>query len=506
MKKVQLYIVAMALAVVSATGCKKFLDEKPLTQVTTDGYFKSLNDVNASMAGVYGAFQEAMTGTGSGFSGFYHYWGESRSDNFDKGQYGASNELELTMNQVTSNNKTANWTVLYKTIGRANTCIKYIPQAQQYDNRVTNTIRDNNLAQCYAMRAVCYFYIARVWGDAVVWTEPYEDYTIPSRIPRSKKDSVIDNVIIPDLQKAYSLIQKNQTPTVWYLNEAAICAALADVYMWKKDYTNAVAWIQKVFAAKGPKGTVLAGTSGANLEPAATWKNLFINPTTTNEALWSINWDFTYNDCACLAISIATSNNTLAVDAVLHTAWKAQTGDIRPKWTYDTLTGTGHIDKVVKYYNITGNSFPTGTGAPLANTYNVYLVMYRLGDVYLSYAEALNKLHDKTNALKYLNFIRVRAGLAALDINDASIDTENKMEDVILQERQYELFAEGKRWFDLVRTDHVKKIMDPVLLRRQLSYGSELKGFGDDMNKVLWPILRQNLEDNKALAQNPSYN
>ncbi len=506
MKKVQLYIVALAIAAVSATGCKKFLDEKPLTQVLVENYFKSLNDVNASMAGVYGAFQEAMTGTGSGFSGYYHYWGESRSDNFDKGQYGGSVDLELTMNQLTSTNRTANWTVLYKTIGRANTCIKFIPQAQQYDNRVTNTIRDNSIAQCYAMRAMCYFYIVRVWGDAVVWTEPYDDYTQPSRIPRSGKDSVIDNQIIPDLQKAYSLIQKNQTANVWYLNEAAICAALADVYMWKKDYNNAVAWIQKVFAAKGPLGAVLSGTSGANLEPSATWKRLFTNPTATNEAIWSINWDFTYNDCACLPISIATSNNPLAVDVSVHSTWKTRSGDIRPKWTYDTLTGTGHIDKVVKYYNITNNSFPTGTGAPLANTYNVYLVMYRLGDVYLSYAEALNKLHDKTNSLKYLNFIRVRAGLTALDINDASIATEDMMEDVILQERQYELFAEGKRWFDLVRTNHVKKIMDPIITRRQISYGSPVTGFGDDAGKILWPVLRQNLEDNKALKQNSSYN
>ena len=503
MKNLKLYIAALVVSAISATGCKKFLDERPLTQVSTEDYYKSLNDLNYAMAGAYGAFQEAMTGTGSGFSGFYHFWGESRSDNFDKGQYGATNELELTMNQLTSNNRTSNWTVLYKTIGRANTNIKYIPQAQQYDNRVTNTVRDNLLAQCYGLRAACYFYIVRVWGDAVVWTEPYEDYTKAARVARSPKDSVMDNVIIPDLQKAYSLIQKNQTANVWYINEAAICAMLADVYMWKKDYPNATAWIQKVFTAKGPKGAVLAGASGANLEPSATWKNLFISPTSTNEALWSISWDYTYNDCACLAISTATSNNPLAVDGAIHAAWKRIPGDIRPKWTYDTLTGTGHQDKVVKFYNLTGNSFPSGV---LANTYNVYLTMYRLGDVYLSYAEALNKLHDKANSLKYLNFIRVRAGLAALDIADPSIDTEDKMEDVILQERQYELFAEGKRWFDLVRTDHVKKIMDPVTIRRQTSYGTEQLGWGDDMRKVYWPILRQNLEDNKSLKQNLPYN
>ena len=504
MKKIFYYI--LPLTFLMSTGCKKFLDEKPQNAVATVDYYKSLNDVNAALSGIYGTFQQLMTGDGNGFSGNYHYWGEGRSDNFDKGQYGGSLQLELSLNQLTSGNATSSWASFYKVIGRANYGIKYFPGVQKFDAKVTNVIRDNSLAQCYAMRAICYFYIIRIWGDPVVWLEPYDDFTQEAKRARSNKDSVFNNVIIPDLKLAYELMQKNQTPIVWNIGEAAIAAALADVYLWRKDYVNVVDWSKKVFLAKGAKGTVLAGTSGANLEPSATWKNLFISPTTTNEAIWSINWDFTYNDCACQAISLGESNNPLRVDSGIHSEWKKNLADIRPKWTYDTIATLGHFDKVVKYYNIAGNAFPTGTGAPLPNTYNVYLVMYRLGDVYLSYAEALNKTGDAANALKYLNFIRVRAGLTALAANDASINTIDKMEDVILLERRYELFAEGKRWFDLVRTNHVNKVLDPVITRRQISYGSAPLGFGADANKILWPIQRQVLEDNKALVQNPSYN
>jgi starch-binding outer membrane protein, SusD/RagB family len=494
-------ILGLLVLVIVVGSCKKFLDEKPLTQVATTDYFKSLKDVNAAMAGVYGSFQQEMVGDGTGFNGKYFYWGEGRSDNFDKSQYPNTTINELSLNSLTSGNSAADWTGLYRTIGRANTCIELIPQAQKYDNNVTNNIINNNLAQCYAMRAMCYFYIVRLWGDAPMWTEPYSDITQAASKPRVSKDIVLDTVV-NDLQRAYTMIQKNQTPVIWNISEGGIATILSDVYMWKHDYTNAIVWMNKVFAAKGAKGTVY-GSTAASLEPTATWKNLFINPTSTNEAIWSMAWDYNFNGCGCMPVSIGLSNNPVRIDSVIHTDWKKVVGDIRPKFTYDTLTGLGHWDRVIKYFNLAGNSVPSGT---VATTLNTNLVMYRLGDVFLSYAEALNATGDAANALKYLNYIRVRAGLPALVASDASISTVDKMEDVILKERQYELFAEGKRWFDLVRTGRVNKVMDPILILRQLRYGSDPIGFGSDQNKILWPLYRSVLEYNKQLVQNPSYN
>jgi hypothetical protein len=495
--------IILLIALVAMGSCKKFLDEKPLTQVPVANYFKSIKDVNAAMAGVYGSFQEEMVGDGTGFNGKYFYWGEGRSDNFDRSGYPNTTITELSLNTITSGNASADWTGLYRTIGRANTAIVYVPQAQKYDNNVTNNVIANTLAQCYAMRAVCYFYIVRIWGDAPIWTEPYTDITKEAARPRDPKNNVLDTAIA-DLQRAYALIQKNQAPVVWNINEPAIAAILADIYLWKKDYPNTIAWINKVFTAKGQKAVL--GSTAASLEPSATWKNLFISPTSTNEAIWSIAWDYNFNSCACSPITIGLSNNPVRVDSVIHTDWKKVTADIRPKWTYDTLTGVGHWDKVIKYLNIPGNSIGTIPAGTTATQLNTYLTMYRLGDVFLSYAEALNKTGDAPNALKFLNYIRVRAGLPALLSTDPSIATMDGMEDAILNERHYELFAEGKRWFDLVRTNHVNKVMDPILKARQQRYGSSPDGFGADQNKILWPLHRNLLEYNKKLIQNNSYN
>ena len=258
-----------------------------------------------------------------------------RSDNFDdNGQYASSSYKQLAQNALTSGNSSANWTGFYRTIGRCNTAIKYIPQAASYDNNATQTVVNNSLAQAYAMRAISYFYIIRIWGDAVVWTEPFTDATTQEdQRPRDSKESVLKNVIIADLDKAYSLIQKNQTPIVWNIGEAAICAIAADVYMWRShdnkivpDYANAIVWIKRLFAAKAPgSGKVYGGTSGSDLETAANWKsNLFLNPAVAaaREPIWSIHWDNLTNGCACIPVSVGSSNNWGRFDSTIHTDWK----------------------------------------------------------------------------------------------------------------------------------------------------------------------------------------
>ncbi|MNJ91429.1 SusD family protein [compost metagenome] len=505
-------IVMIGISVLSS--CKSFLEEKPQNSVSVGDYYRKASDINAALAGLYGSFQLEMLGDGkSKYGGKYHYWGEGRSDNFEPSGYDNSIINQLAFNVLTSGNTVSNWEGLYRTIAIANNCIKFFPSIAKYDPAASQTVINNGLAQAYAMRAMCYFYIIRLWGDAPLRIEPYENLNEEPRLPRTSKDEIMNTVIIPDVTKAYDLIQKAQNANIWYLNEAAISAMAADIHMWKAgtannatDYTQAIVWFKRVFAAKGTTG-VAYGETNANLEPTATWKNLFLTPAATKEAIWSISWNSTFNGCACIPISKMKNNNPVMVDSLIHTDWKKNKLDTRVTKTFDTLTGTNHQDKVLKYYDLT--SVPTSQNPiPL----NVYAVMYRLGDVYLQYAEALNKTGDKINALKMMNLIHVRAGLPIVLATDPSVSTagvldETKLEDAILKERQYELFAEGKRWFDLVRTNHVHKIMDSVIDRRRfyLSKIPSTEGFGEN-TRILWPIYKTLLEDNSKLIQNQPYN
>jgi hypothetical protein len=509
-------VIALLSVIISINACKKDITLLPQSAATVGTFFKTSKDITSAIAGMYGSFLQEMTGTGTG-NGNYFYWGEARSDNFNVGANTTFSVTEMLNNALTVNDAATDWGGLYRTIARANLNIANIPSVAQYDNSVTSTVTNIAMAQCYAMRAECYFYIIRNWGAAPIWTEPYLDPTVSAVRPRQTVQKIIDSVIIPDLTKAYAIMPKGQQATIWNINEGAICAILADVYMWRAsapvsatiggplggpigglaDYNNAITWYKNLFLAHGPTNVAYAGTSAANLESQATWKNVFLTPASSIEAIWSMNWDETVNGCACIPVSIQTSGNPLRVDPAIYVSWPKITADTRVAKTFDPTLALGAAAQgqyLLKYYNVPTQAILTAQNALV---YNVYLVMYRLGDVYLSYAEALAQTNDLPDALKYLNYIHVRAGLPAYTATQFT--TISAMEDAILQERQYELFGEGKRWYDLVRTNHVQTIMNPILIGRGVTTGFS------DMNRVMWPISQTAINANNLLSQNASY-
>lgn len=526
MKSITTYITVLILTCL--VGCKKLVDEKPLSEGTLDQFFKSVFDADASMGGMYGEFQQVMVGEGQ-FNNRYTFWGESRSDNFERFKtYTSPTTSELHFNNLTPNNNFADWSGLYRVIGRANLNLLKFPDINKYatpgsKDVISDATLKSYLAQCYALRAVCYFYILRIWGDAPIRTTPFLDLSDNAQQVREPKEKLLQQ-IIADLQKAYDMTAKGAQANVWYLNEGAICATMADVYMWRShdnkivpDYANAIKWMQLLFKAKSPTGkvynssaTAAPGSGGAltDLEPTATWKNQFVNPAGSLEAIWNLHWDVSANGCPCMSgVSTAVNNTPHRISTEIFTGnWSKSTVDVRPKQTFDVTKK--EQDRTWKWYP--GSFGATGAAGKYTGTYgtdlNVYLPMYRLADQFLLYAEALNKTGDRANALKYLNLVHQRAGLPALTIT--TLNTEAAMEDAILQERQWELFGEGKRWFDLVRTDHVFQIMDPVLIARQSAEGAAPIGFGSDKTdrrKYVWPLHRDILNANPLLVQNPPY-
>lgn len=514
MKNKSLIIIVLSVMILTGS-CKKFLDEKPLSEASLDQFYKTKFDVDAAIAGMYSAFQQQMVGEKQ-YMDRYHFWGEFRSDNFDRFERYTNNNIdEIVFNSLTPANPYTDWSGLYNVISRANSNIKYIPKSAQYDSRITPELISSYLSQSYALRAECYFYIVRVWGDAPIWLEPFEDLSADAEKQRETRDKIINEVIIPDLEKAYSLITKGERTEIWYIGEGAICAMLADVYMWNKDYTNAIEWIQNLFKAKGPTGKTYTGSSEANLQPTESWKSLFTDPSKSIGSIWSLNWDYTKNGCACMEISWTPNNKQVVVDEGIWESWflpqttTSHTSDIRPKQTLDVwvnFPNTNNRDRFIKFYPTSANPTAADPWPATNESVPVYLPMYRLGGLYLLYAEALNGNNDLAGALQYLNYVHTRAGLPAYAATDPAVATKEAMEDAILQERQWELMGEGKRWFDLVRTDHVKKVMDPILKRRQINAGNlNAPGFIDPQNKVLWPISRSVLNSNNKLNQNPGY-
>jgi hypothetical protein len=80
--------------------------------------------------------------------------------------------------------------------------------------------------------------------------------------------------------------------------------------------------------------------------------------------------------------------------------------------------------------------------------------VYRMAEVYLSYAEALNE-YDPGNAniIKYFNLVRFRAGLPGITETDQA-----KVRELIKKERMIEFAFESKRYFDGKRWLDASKI------------------------------------------------
>ena len=94
-------------------------------------------------------------------------------------------------------------------------------------------------------------------------------------------------------------------------------------------------------------------------------------------------------------------------------------------------------------------------------SYDAFLFpMFRLADLYLFAAEAYGEIYiheggenNLTEALKYLNAIRTRAGVPALTKADISSDkdSDTSIRGWVRNERFIELFQEGHRWHDIRR-------------------------------------------------------
>lgn len=124
-------------------------------------------------------------------------------------------------------------------------------------------------------------------------------------------------------------------------------------------------------------------------------------------------------------------------------------------------------------------------------------VFLRYGEVALNIAEAYAHKGDVTNALKYVNMIRNRAGLTgAADFTAANMAARgyDNVLDVVLDERRMELCFEGHRMFDIYRN---KKSLD----RRYPGYHNwEVINYDDPRVALLIPKDEINAS---GIAQNP---
>jgi starch-binding outer membrane protein, SusD/RagB family len=118
--------------------------------------------------------------------------------------------------------------------------------------------------------------------------------------------------------------------------------------------------------------------------------------------------------------------------------------------------------------------------------------IFRVADVYLIAAEAEAQLNGGSSlAYGYINMVRTRAGLPNLTVGLG----KQAFVDAVLQERSWEFFAEGDRWYDLTRTDKFLAIIP-------LAVNDVYPVRTPQAKHKYFPIPQNELNANPSLQQN----
>jgi len=454
-------------------SCKKALDFNPITEYSNANFWKEPSQATSALNGAYSLLQAAMGPQGV-------FYGEARADNVALNLTSLNTEsLNLLTNNVNSSLRITNWSSLYAVVNQSNLIIQNVRQMNAlgiYHNKVNEY--NQVLGQAYAMRALCYFTMVRIWGDLPLVTVPLKDATDNYYVERSDT-ALVYQQISADLDSASVYLPASYSPmpnTKALLTRGAVNAIFTDLHMWRHDYDRALESSQLVLANTG--NYTLTSLTDAPVLENTSYAKMFTNGF-ASESIFEIDYNFTERGKRSLYIQVYGDlgfQPAFQVSESLMT--KFAPNDLRARISYnDNRAITKFFEK---------------TGFDRSQMDDKNIILYRLSDILLLRAEALNKKGRVPEAIAIVNQMRTRAGLPILQSADYQQLNEGQIEDLILEERAKELCFEGKRWFDLIRTGKAIAVMQPI------------NGL-DNTDNYVWPIFLNELRLNPLLKQNSYY-
>ena len=141
----------------------------------------------------------------------------------------------------------------------------------------------------------------------------------------------------------------------------------------------------------------------------------------------------------------------------------------------------------------------------------------RLADLYLGYAEACVETNDLETAKTYLNKVRERAGIPDVETSWSGVAalTQDKMRDIVRQERMVEFYLENQNFWDMRRWLLAGEYFNTKAKGMNIDATSLVKfatlteidferKFTSPTNYLL-PIPNSDLNTNENLVNNPGY-
>lgn len=491
--KMKQYMAALSICVMGLASCD--LNISPDSYIAEDFFFEDAAQVNTAVIGCYGGLQGPME----------YEWTltELRSDNTRMRISSTTNEVNLQLSVLdmsvmnASNLNVRNyWETTYKNINNCNTVLNPRNLAVVTDDKLRNQYEGEALF----IRSYHYFNLVRLFGPVFIVTE-----SISIEESMKKERSAVGEVykrITDDLKLAVEKLEgiKYGSQDNGRVTDLAAKSLLAKVYLTLYQYSDAKTLLEQVIAVKG--------------ETLIPYADIFdINNEMNDEIIFAIRYKAGNQGVGSPFANFfaPTNSGTLVIIG---------SGDGRNYPTTDIISSYEPEDKR-KDVSLAENYIDESKPNPIINEayikkfLSAVSVRYdaendwpviRYADVLLMYAEVLNELESPDNALKYLNLVRTRAGISP--ISAADVPNRNAFRDLVEKERRLELAFENQRWFDLLRWNKAKEVVNKHIHDIEWGFYSTYNnppGYMEDYQLIL-PIPQSVIDNNNGvIAQNPNY-
>lgn len=415
------------LVMTGLTGCEKFLDQKPISALIENDFYRNTDEVETGVISCYDGLQEVYD--------MEFKLTEIRADNTSgvslEGDWGA---IKFFRESSANFFLLDFWQRSYNTIARCNLVLKYL------DNVSDPAKKKSFEGEVKFIRSLMYFNLVRLYGEVPLITTSiaFDDF---ASFKKASQNAIYDQ-IKADLNLAVANLSPNASATIpsARATKQAAMALLGKVYITLKDWDNARQQFEPIL---GPN---LKGTAPYGLNPS--YAAIFSTSTEmSKEIIFAVRFKASSGGEGN-SFSYEYTNNGDARNVKASAAYQAmfESTDVRKAVTF--TTSGPNIGLAAKFLD---------PSAPQRDAGNDFPVI-RFADVLLLYAEALNELAGvpTTASLEPLNEVRARAAVSLY--TTATVTTKEQARDLIYKERQLEFGFENQRWYDLLRMDRTEAV------------------------------------------------
>lgn len=443
-------------------GCKKFVEvDTPQTELIRPTVFAGDKTANAAQLTIFS--QMAVQGLSASYLSFYPGILADELTDFS----GVDYNHDFYIDGIVANNQAVKeiWELMYKLIYESNAVI----EGAEGSTTLSENVKKQVKGEALFTRAFTYFYLINYFGNVPLIKNT--DYKANANLPRNKAGEVYD-FIEADLVEAKGLLHDEYvgadgvTAVADRLrpNKATAAAMLAKVYLYRKDYEKAIEQSSEVI-------------DNVNYVMDTNLDNVFL--INSQEAIWQLSTGNAFNTFEGLSYILFSYPYFAALNPSMPGSFADD--DLRKTRWIGMYT-----DGVDSFY------YPFKYKVQYSTDVSEYVMVFRLAEQYLIRSEARAYLNDVTGAVKDLNMIRNRAGLA-----DTTLTSTETLVDAVIDERKKELFTEwGHRWFDLKRTNKLNDVMQVI---------TPLKGGTWEEYKSFLPIPQSEMIKNSRLVQNDGF-